>query len=385
MANMRTVTIGRQSAGFVNRGHPWVRKDRFTKGIEHCAIGEAITLVDERGKGVASALANPGADRCALVYHRAAGKAFNPSASVERAWQARAGLHRDSNTNCYRIIHGEADFLPGFRLERYGQSYVLLIRNKAALAHSKAVANTIADLIPNGRLYIREQLDDLRKQKTATYAHDGQTVDSHASHIARELGTDISVQPCLDLATGIYVDQRGTRSWLRQHCAGKSLLNCFAYTGVFSSSLLVAGAERAIDLDLSGAALAVAEANAAHNKVSERHQAVKADCGQWLAQCTEQFDIIVMDPPTAARGGDGWVLRRDYPKLLKLLPPLLSPKGIVISCCNTLGGKPFDLKRALNEAGLQIQSDKPQLAADIPQKSGFPEGRPFRLEHACHA
>ncbi|MBA2481660.1 MAG: class I SAM-dependent methyltransferase, partial [Planctomycetes bacterium] len=183
--------------------------------------------------------------------------------------------------------------------------------------------------------------------------------------------------------TGIYVDQRATRAWLRPQAAGKRVLNLFAYTGAFSICALVAGAASAIDVDLAAPALERASETAVLNGVAGRHRTVHGDCREFLRASIDLFDLIVCDPPTAAHGGDGWILRRDYPDVLASALRRLAPGGLLVACCNTLG-KPYQLSDAVIQAavhaGIAIQPvAAPDLGADIPLLRGFPEGRPYRL------
>jgi 23S rRNA (cytosine1962-C5)-methyltransferase len=215
------------------------------------------------------------------------------------------------------------------------------------------------------------------------------------------------------LATGIYVDQRATRIWLQQQIAKRNqhsqrnrVINLFAYTGIFSCAALAAGAEHAIDIDLSGPALATAAKNAANNGHTAHHDIIQGDCLQALNELPAQScDILICDPPTAAGGKNtskgpsaqaaktnamtnkqgtskdtghkGWVVRRDYPTLLQACERVLAPGGLLITCCNTLGRKAFDLPAAVADIGLEVAA--PELGSDLPQKRGFPEGRPFQI------
>ncbi|MBA3687202.1 MAG: class I SAM-dependent methyltransferase, partial [Planctomycetes bacterium] len=193
----------------------------------------------------------------------------------------------------------------------------------------------------------------------------------------------LRLRPFASLATGIYVDQRGTRTWLRERCAGKRVLNLFAYTGLFSVSLLAGGAERAHDVDLSAPALRRALETAQRNAVAERYAQTHGDCMTYLRRDRDEWDILIVDPPTAAQGADGWASLRDYPALLALALPRLAPGGLLIACSNTIG-KPIPLDRivadAARAAGLRINAvELPPLAGDVPQLAGFPEGRPYRI------
>lgn len=386
---MRHLCIGRQSAAFISRGHPWLRKDRFTGSLAGLDNGDVVTLCDEQRRPLASALI----DRehptiCARVFHRQGDRDFDPVAACTRALQQRTKLLSQGDTNCLRLIHGEGDYLPGIRVERLGPALHVVVMSCCIRPYVERIASYCADYcgIPGHQVVIREHLDDQRRKPTRARMLDGSPLDPDWQVPGQELGVPVCVQPAAGLATGIYVDQRGTRRWLAQRCAGGRVLNLFAYTGLFSTSMLVAGAAQAVSVDLSAPALALAQENARIAQVAERHQVIHGDCLSFCQENGEQYDWIICDPPTAAQGGRGWVARRDYPKLLQAMVPLLSPQGYMLACVNTLG-KPYDLGRALGAAGLQTLAPEraPQLEEDIPQRKGFHEGRPYQLFVAQHA
>ncbi len=382
--SLKKLTVSRTTARFLDQGHPWVRPDRFTRGLEALEPGEAVTLVDQQGKPLGSALADPRDEICARVFHRKADAVFDPAAAVARAWKRRAKLHADPETDCYRVVHGEADFLPGIRVERYGRVLVVLVLARCAAVHAEGVCAALHAAMPSAEIVLRDHRDDLRREDVASRAWQGGPLDPTAVAEGRELGVRYPLRPFDGLATGIYVDQRATRAWLRDQASGKRVLNLFAYTGAFSVSLLMAGAEAAIDVDLSAPALARAVETAAMNGVADRHRIAQADCGKWLEASRDAYDIVICDPPTAAQGGDGWILRRDYPRLLRLACARLTPGGLLVACCNTLGGKPFPLREAVAEAAREAgitahEEPAPDLGPDIPLLTGFPEGRPYRL------
>ena len=381
---MRTLKVSRATAGFIARGHPWVRPDRFTVGLEALSAGEAVTLVDERGTPLAAALADPQAEVCARVYARKPDAPFAPAAAYAAAWERRAGLHVDPDGDCYRVVHGEADGLPGLRVERHADVLVVLVLAECAIPAIDAVCTAAARLLPGARIVVRDHRDDLRVRDVVTRLHGGTEVDPEATVIGRELGLRYPLRPFAGLATGLYVDQRGTRRWLRANCGGARVLNLFAYTGAFSIALLAAGAAQATDVDLSAPALARGREAAELNGLAGRYRQEHADCVAWLATSTALFDIIICDPPTAAQGGGGWIARRDYPRLLSAALARLAPRGLLVATSNTMGGKPLPLDDLARDAGsatgVALRSERgPELDGDLPQISGFPEGRPYRL------
>ena len=371
---MRDLGIGRESAGFVQRGHPWIRPDRFTKGLERVRAGEVVRLIDEHGRGVATALADPGAAVCARVVP----DGWDPATAARTAWGRRAALHRDADTDCYRVVHGEADGLPGLRVERLGSCLNAVVTAACILPHLDAVLRALAGELPGATVLVHEHLADLRRAGVQTRLWPAGTADPELAVEGRELGVRYPLRPAAGLASGLYVDQRATRAWLRRRAAGVRVLNLFAYTGAFSLALLAAGAAEATDVDLSQPALDRAAETAALNRLTG-HRSVRRDARAFLAADRGAWDRIIIDPPTSAQGGDGWIARRDYPELLRLAWPRLAPGGLLLAISNTLG-KPFPLRETLRAAcpgGKPV--DGPDLGPDLPQLPGFPEGRPFRI------
>lgn len=355
-----------------------MRPDRYTRGLDRLRPGQAITLVDETGAPLASALADPDAAVCARVFHRRGGMAFDPATAVRRAWERRAALHADAATNCYRVAHGEADFLPGLRIERYAGVLTVVAFATCIVPHLEAVCGALAHLAPGAAIAVKLHLDDLRRDDIQVRPWPSGTRLPDGPLPVRELGVELLTEPGAGLATGIYVDQRATRAWLRPQAAGRRVLNLFAYTGAFSASLLAAGAANALDVDLAAPALERAAENAARNRVGNRHRTLRADAGAFLSATSEHFDLIIIDPPTAAQGGGGWVLRRDYRTLLSAAWARLAPSGLLVAVCNTLHGKPFPLAETVAALGGETQGGC-EPGADIPLLRGFPEGRPWRL------
>jgi 23S rRNA (cytosine1962-C5)-methyltransferase len=383
-SGMRTLIVSRTTARFIGEGHPWVRPDRFTRGLELLHVGEPVTLIDDQGKRLASALADPTDEICARVYHRRPDMPFIPEQALSKAWEKRAVLHDDPQTNCYRVVHGENDFLPGIRIERYGDVFVVVIFARCAEPYGDVLCVSLQRRFPNATIVRRLHVDDLRRSDVHTRIHGGGDIDAEKIINARELGVTYPLRPFAGLATGIYVDQRATRSWLMPQAAGKRVLNLFAYTGAFSIALLHAGATHATDVDLAAPALARATEAAVLNNFAERHTSVHSDCRRFLLSSNDTYDIIICDPPTAAQGADGWILRRDYPAVLSAAFARLAPGGLLLACCNTLGGKPFPLSEQVQFAAREAQvaitlRDAPALGIDLPHNPGFPEGRPYRL------
>lgn len=135
--------------------------------------------------------------------------------------------------------------------------------------------------------------------------------------------------------TGLFLDMRHGRQWVQAQSAGKRVLNLFAYTCGFSVAALAGGATHVVNLDMARAAL---------NRGRDNHRLNQHDLSQVVFLGHDLFkswgkvakygpyDLIIIDPPSFQRGS--FVLSKDYPKVLRRLPELLSANGLVLACSN---------------------------------------------------
>ena len=135
--------------------------------------------------------------------------------------------------------------------------------------------------------------------------------------------------------SGLFLDMRNGRQWVRERSAGKSVLNLFAYTCGFSVAAIAGGARKVVNLDMAKAALSRGREN---HRLNGQDLSRVSFLGHDLFKSWGKvsrlgpYDLIIIDPPTFQRGS--FVLSSDYPKILRRLPGLLSPAGSVLACCN---------------------------------------------------
>ncbi|WXL25565.1 class I SAM-dependent methyltransferase [Ectopseudomonas mendocina] len=156
--------------------------------------------------------------------------------------------------------------------------------------------------------------------------------------------------------SGLFLDMRLGRQWVQQQSAGKRVLNLFAYTCGFSVAALAGGAQQVINLDMAKAALARGRDNHRLNhhdlsKVSFLGHDLFNSWGK--LRKSGPYDLIIIDPPSFQRGS--FVLSKDYPKVLRRLPELLSENGTVLACSNDPEIGPEYLINAMNEQAPQLK------------------------------
>ncbi|WP_434772048.1 class I SAM-dependent methyltransferase [Pseudomonas entomophila] len=138
--------------------------------------------------------------------------------------------------------------------------------------------------------------------------------------------------------SGLFLDMRLGRRWVREQSAGRRVLNLFAYTCGFSVAAIAGGAEQVVNLDMAKSALARGREN---HRLNGHDASRVAYLGHELFKSWGKvrkygpYDLIIIDPPTFQRGS--FVLTQDYAKILRRLPELLSEGGTVLACVNDPG------------------------------------------------
>jgi 23S rRNA (cytosine1962-C5)-methyltransferase len=254
----------------------------------------------------------------------------------------RAGILTDT-TDAVRLVDGAGDGLPGVILETYAGRYLLSCTTDLI---APQVRTWLHDL--GGSCYSK-RLDPHRKESPVRLC--GPEVTE--PFLIREHGVCYEISFQSGYSQGIFLDQRDNRAEVRRLMRpGLRLLNTFAYTGAFSVSAAMAGAETTT-LDLSQPYLDWAKRNFSHNHLdSAAHHFCKGDTLHWLRRFAKQgrfFDAIVLDPPTFSRNEQGKVfrVRENFGELAAMATAVLSPEGWLLCCSNSPNMTPRGFERQL--------------------------------------
>jgi 23S rRNA (cytosine1962-C5)-methyltransferase len=175
---------------------------------------------------------------------------------------------------------------------------------------------------------------------------------------------------------GLFLDMRYGRRWVQQQAQGKRVLNLFAYTCGFSVAAIAGGAEHVVNLDMARAALNRGRDN--HrlnehdlNKVSFLGHELFKSWGK--VKRSGPYDLVIIDPPSFQKGS--FALSRDYQKILRRLPELLTPTGTVLACINDPDTGPDFLIDGMSaeapELTFQERLENPPEFPDISADSGL--------------
>ena len=393
--------VSRSSARILRSGHPWLIRDRWTGELNAIEPGDPAYLVDEHGEYVATAITDPSQELCARVVSTDPqldiGHDLFATRSAE-AVHARRKLLDDSQCTAIRLIHGEADGLPGLSVDLWGDVLVSTLSSAALRRMARSAYDGLRDTFGNLPLFEREHFVDLRSRDQSDAKLPGQWIwepsgAAPSSFWVLESGLRYLVQPLEGLSSGLYPDQRSNRSLLSSLVGTQQsaeVANLFSHTGAFSVACAAAGARRVWSIDLSRTYSDIAHRNLEANGLSqEEHPVVIGDSMEWLEGSSHQFDGLILDPPSRASGKKpnkrGWSSRKDYQRLVALAARRLKPRGWML-CCSNLRGVPGgwlgrQIKAGLRDAERRLDASRTQKALpspDFPTMPGFPEGRSFQ-------
>ena len=372
---------GREKA--LKRRHPWIFSGAVARVEGQPATGDTIEVRSSGGELLAVAAYSPHSQIRARAW------AWNDiviDASffirrVEDAAAARTALGITRASDALRIVHAEADGLPGVIADRYGETIVVQLLSAGAERWRDAIADALCGLSGVERVWERSDADarELEGLRPRNELLRGKPLSG--SPIIDEHGLKFKVEIDAGHKTGFYLDQRDNRLLLRDLIVGKDVLDCFSYTGGFAINGLRGGARSVMAIDSSGLALETARANAALNGLPDA-QWFEGDVFQTLRRLRDQgrrFDVIVLDPPkfapTAAHADRA---SRAYKDINLLAFKMIRPGGhlMTYSCS---GGVSADLfQKIVAGAALDAAVDARielwlHAAADHPVALNFPE------------
>ena len=321
----------------IRHGFPWVYADelvtdRRTQGLRP---GTLARLEDSERRPLALVTVNPGSKIIARVLDR------DPEAVIDRAWIAariaralalRARLYAEP---FYRLVHAEADGLPGVIIDRFGDAAVIQPNAAWAEAMIDDLAGALADvtgvtaILKNGSGRARG-LEGLPEETVLLSGRIEAPIPvpmNGATYMADLMGGQ---------KTGLFYDQRPNQAFGKALAKGARVLDVFSHVGGFALAALAGGAASALAVDASAPALALAGAGAKAMGVADRFDTRQGDAFavmEALASEGAEFDLVVCDPPAFAPAKPALDAGlRAYERVARLAAPLVAPGGYLGLC-----------------------------------------------------
>ena len=394
---MKTITLKAGKERSALRFHPWVFDSAIAKGGGD--PGETVRVESQTGQFLGWASFSPTSKIRARIWSFQSDERID-SAFFERQVAAavamRARLQVPSNG--VRLIHGEADGLPGLIVDRYDDTLVAQFLSAGTERFKADIVKALVLHTDAKRVFERSDsgVRGLEGLPAVTgWLHRAEGANDDTAIVIQE--HDWSLQ--LDIAeghkTGFYLDQRDSRLKFAEYARRLNLrqvLNCYGYTGGFSvaalsgmrqSGALGAGAE-VITVDSSGPAIAKAQANVQRNGfTTDNASFMDADVNATLRSLHKegrQFDGIVLDPPKfAPSAAHADRAARAYKDINRWAFKLLAPGGVLFTYSCSGGIPPELFHKLVASAGTDSGIDahileRVQAAPDHPMTVNFPEG-----------
>ncbi|MBO5890915.1 MAG: class I SAM-dependent rRNA methyltransferase [Alistipes sp.] len=292
------------------RNHPWVFSgaiERISENGAPLSEGDMVDVVTKQGDFIAKGHWQIGSIAVRVLSFE--------QEDIDQAWWNRRiseakgvrealGLVNNSDTTCYRLVHGEGDLLPGLVIDIYERTAVVQCHSVGMYRSREAIAEALRAAYGNELEAIYDKSAQTLPFKADLGAVDGYLWGSNAQNdnIVLENGLKFKVNWVEGQKTGFFIDQRVNRDLVRQYSKGRKVLNTFCYTGGFSVAALAGGAKKVVSIDLSERAVKLADENVKLNFGDEApHEAIACNAVEYLKDIDSDYDLIILDPPAFAK------------------------------------------------------------------------------------
>jgi 23S rRNA (cytosine1962-C5)-methyltransferase len=319
-----------RGAARARAGHPWIYRSDVAEADGE--VGDVVRVTDRRGNFLGHAFYNPKSEITLRIAERG-------DAPVDERWfrgrLERALAYRDSleiDADAYRLVHAEADGVPGLVADRYGDHVVLQVGSAAVERRLEWVVDALGELLAPAGILLRADSAARNREglDTAVRVLSGEVPESV---VVREGPVRYRADLWSGQKTGTFLDQRENHLAAGRYASGRAL-DVFSFAGGFALHA-ARRAESVEAVDASSSALEAARSNAGLNGL-ENITFTRANAFDLLRGRSdegESYDAIVLDPPAFAK------TKRDLPKALRAYKEinlramrLLGPGGILITC-----------------------------------------------------
>ena len=380
----------------VLRRHPWIFSGAIADIDGEPTDGQTVDVIDANANFLAKGSYSSKSQIRVRIW------TWDPDAIIDqsflrerlvRAIQVRQDLIDPEQTSAYRLVHAESDGIPGLIVDRYADNLVVQSLTSGSEFWLESIVDLLVEITAIDQIYERSDvevrgLEGLSPRVRLVRGDTAASTDLFRDHAGRVQIEEMGIRYWVDLLsgqkTGFYLDQRENRSTTRQFALGRTVLDCFSYSGAFALSALAGGATSVTAVEASREALNLARENMALNGYNQDQLAtIEGDVFEVLRSFRDQaksFDLIVLDPPKfAPTAAQAQKAARGYKDINLLAFKLLRPGGLLVtfSCSGGVSEELF--QKIVAGAALDAQVDAQILkrmfqGPDHPVGLNSPEG-----------
>ncbi|MBR3979704.1 MAG: class I SAM-dependent rRNA methyltransferase [Bacteroidales bacterium] len=300
------ITLRHGKEQSAKRLHPWIFSGAIAKMSGTPDEGDLVKVYSANGEFLAIGHYQKSSIAVRIL-------SFNDIAIDQNFWNERIasaynyrkqlGLVNNSETNCFRLVHGEGDNLSGLVIDYYNGTAVVQCHSVGMFKNLNCIAKALQQTMGEQLTAIYNKSESTLPFKAGIENNDGLLWGEIKTENALEYGNSFFIDWIQGQKTGFFIDQRENRKLVEHYAKGKSVLNTFCYTGGFSVYALRGGAKKVVSVDCSARAIELTDKTVAMNFPDAEHTSVVSDTFKYLDNNKDEFDLIILDPPAFAKHG----------------------------------------------------------------------------------
>lgn len=295
----------------VQRLHPWIFSGAIAKKENGIQDGDLVEVTDKKGNYLCTGHYYEGSIAIKIV-------SFEPRTIDADFWKEKLesalrvrkmAIPENSQTNCFRWIHGEGDGFPGLIVDYYDGAVVFQAHSIGMWKEKEKIVIGMCEVLNNSTRFSCKSIYDKSRETlpenfAKTVRNDYLFTDNSITvpHPVLENGNKFLIDWVTGQKTGFFLDQRDNRALLAHYASNKKVLNAFCYSGGFSIYALHAEANLVHSVDVSKKAIDLVNQNVEANfRETTAHQAFVEDVMNYLKNNDQFYDVIILDPPAFAK------------------------------------------------------------------------------------
>ena len=298
------VTVKKGAARSFKSGGAWIYDNEVERIEGDFTNGDLVTVLDFDGYPLGNGFLNMHSKLRVRMMTRHAEQQIDEAFLRQRLLDAVRLRKQVIDTSACRLVFGEADFLPGLTVDKFGDVLVLESLALGMDRMKETVLRLLLEVLSGEGLPIRgvyERSDAKERLKEGMERQKGFLSAPFDTKVEiRENGVRYLVDVAEGQKTGFFLDQKLNRRAIQRFAPGARVLDCFTHTGSFALNAGLAGAREVLGVDASALGVAQATENAALNGLSERVRFETADVFELLPKleaAKERFELVILDPP----------------------------------------------------------------------------------------
>jgi 23S rRNA (cytosine1962-C5)-methyltransferase len=330
-------------------GFPLIQKEAVHNIDSLSEEGMLVRLVDEKNQFIGKGYYGKQNKGYGWILTHDENEKIDPlffKKKLQTALNKRKQFYNNKETNAFRVFNAEGDGIGGLTIDYFNGYYLINWYSEGVFTFYDYVIDSLKQLVEYKAIYQKKRFD-----VGGQYIEEDGFIEGERGQfpiIVKENGVNIAVYLNDGAMVGVFLDQRDVRrTLLDKYTKGKTVLNTFSYTGVFSIFAAVGGATKTTSVDLANRSRAKTIEQFSVNEIDfENHDIIVEDVFQYFKYAVKKnktFDIVILDPPSFARSKKyTFSAAKDYKNLLKEAISITEDNGVIVASTNCAA---FDMKK----------------------------------------